>query len=365
MNFGSNFSFGKTIKDVPGMVKANRFIILSEITSNTIPNILDMFFGLFPGGTDYLLDNSKKTRVMVINNSEVYGTYYGYNDSRTRNVFIHHGMADCKLNEINGETPIIFTDVDWNVISDNPDAVMIGKKNGRTYSEVGEVNVSYDQNICNTLFRRGKESKEILVPSPEYYDEKDMVLIGDCEENYYEKVNDNKEKMYYMPEDKYIETLYSLKLNDLIDSHTKICKLNIRVENLASNLNLDLSQFDNIINEMCSSAKYALEKSGFSSGEIILDGKSGYNISKLKSYMNLSKFEQYTDYLVLCSEIDRINDIFIDDLSNHKISAIMTISHANINIRFIDKLFDIPDRLTTTDTNVLDLSNMLKEQQPY
>ena len=173
LSFGSS-TFGKTLKDVPGFTKAQRFIILSEISSNTIPNILDMFFGLFPGGTDYLLDNSQRTRVMVINTSEVYGSYQGISDTRTRNVFIHHGMAQCKLNEIQGDTPIIFTDVDWNVISDCPDEIMLGKKNGRRYSEIGEVNVSYDNTISgDTIFRQGNRSTEILIPSPEFYEEKE------------------------------------------------------------------------------------------------------------------------------------------------------------------------------------------------
>jgi hypothetical protein len=361
LNFGSSLThFGKTTSDIPGFAKTNRFIILSEITSSTIPNILDMFFGLFPGGTDYLLDNTKKTRVMVINNSEVYGTYYGLSDTRTRNVFIHHGFANCKLNEIQGDTPILFTDVDWNVISDIPDAIMCGKKNGRKYDEVGEVNVSYDINMFgNTLFRQGKESKEIMIPSPEYYDEKDMVLIGDKEENYLNFITDNKENMYYMPEDKYINTLYSLKLNDLIDPNTRVCKLNINVENLSKHVERDSQFLDNFISELCANAKYALEKYGFSSGEIIYDGRNGYNVSRLKTYMNLSKIEQHINYMCVCGEIDRLNEALMDDLN--AISIIMTISYANVNVRIIDKTAIIGNDVnTTSDSNVLELSNMLK-----
>lgn len=361
LDFGTRGTFGKTVRDIPGFTKAQRFIILSEVTSNTIPNILDLVFGLFPGGTDYVLDNSKRTRVMVINTSEVYGSYHGISDTRTRNVYIHHGMAQCSLNEVNGETPILFTDVDWNVISDNPDSIMCGKRNGKKYNEVGEVNVSYDNNISGgTIYRTGvSKSSEILVPSPEFYDEKDMVLISDREENYYTKVLDNKENMYFMPEDKYIDTLYTLRLNDLIDSNTKICKLNIKIENL-STIKTNRDVLENYLSEVCSNVKYALEKYGFSSGEIIFDGKNGYNISRIKSYLDLSKIEQYTDYMCLCGEIDNINEILVDDLNDY--SIIMTLNHANVNIRIIDKvkIFNTNPDLNTTDTNVLELANMLK-----
>lgn len=360
LDFGTRSSFGKTVSDIPGFTKARRFIILSEVTSNSIPNILDLVFGLFPGGTDYVLDNSKRTRVMVINTSEVYGSYHGVTDTRTRNVYIHHGMAQCHMNEINGDTPVIFTDVDWNVISDNPDSIMCGKRNGKKYNEIGEVNVSYDNNISGgTIYRTGvSKSSEILIPSPEFYDEKDMVLIADKEENYYDQVLETKENMYFMPEDEYINSLYTLKLNDLIDQNTKICKLNIKIENL-STINVNKEVLENYLSEICATTKYSLEKFGFSSGEIIYDGKNGYNVSRVKSYLNLSKVEQYTDYVCLCGEIDSINESLVDDLQD--CSIIMTLNHANVNVRIIDKvkLFDKHSE-DTSDSNVLELSNLLK-----
>lgn len=366
LNFGSQMSsFGKTVRDIEGFARAQRFIILSEVSSKSIPNILDMFFGLFPGGTDYVIGDASRTRVMVINTSEVYGTYYGLRDSRTRNVFIHHGMCHCKLNEIQGDTPVIFTDVDWNVISDCPDAIMIGKKNGSKYSGIGEVNVSYDNMMSgDTLFRQNNlSSKEILIPSPEFYEEKDMVLISDKDESYYQQILDSKENMYVMNEDEYAKSLYTLKLNDLIDSNTKICKLNIKVENLSS-INTSNVYFEDFISEVCARAKYALEKYGFSGGEFILDGKNGYNINNLKSYLSLSNIEKCTDYMCLCGEVDQINESLVDDLV--ECSCIMTISHANVNIKLIDKYQILPKNgQTMTDSNVLELSNILKSDMRY
>ena len=49
--FGTGSYNGHSVKDLPGFYKANRFIVLTSVTSNTIPNILDMVFNLLPGGT--------------------------------------------------------------------------------------------------------------------------------------------------------------------------------------------------------------------------------------------------------------------------------------------------------------------------
>ena len=36
--------FGSSVKDVDGFKSYNRFIVLSSVTSTTIPNILEMLF---------------------------------------------------------------------------------------------------------------------------------------------------------------------------------------------------------------------------------------------------------------------------------------------------------------------------------
>lgn len=359
-------TFGKTIKDVGGFTKANRFIILSEIHSSTIPNILDMFFGLLPS-TDVISPESKKTRVMVINNSEVYGSYYGLRDTRTRNVFMHYGMADTSLNNIQGDTPILFTDVDWNVLIDCPEAAMRGRQNGMVYSDLREVHVSYDDIAFNndSLYREGcKNSKKILIPSPEFYEEKDMVVLGQHDESYIDQINENKENIYAMPEEKYIDSLYSLTLNDLIDQNTRVYKLNITVENLKTNLTdvkcASIGE-DNFISELCSEIKYTLEKSGFSGAEIILDGKNGFNLRDVKTSLNLTPFEQKLNMRTVCYELSSINERLIDDLLDS--SIIMTISYSNIHVKIIDKMMLIgptSNRIDSTDTNVLELSSFLK-----
>ena len=365
--FGTNGStFGKTLKDLGGYARANRWIILSEVSSKTIPNILDMFFSLFPT-TDVIPQESKKTRVMVINNSEVYGTYYGLNDSRTRNVFIHYGMADCPLNAIQGDTPITFTDVDWNVLIDCPDAAMRGRKNGLVYSSLREVHVSYDDVAFNneSLYREGaKTSKPILIPSPEFYEEKDMVLIGQHDESYIDKINDSKENMYTMPENKFVDNLYKLTLNDLIDQQTRVYKLNITVENLRNRvINMNAEMSDNFISELCSEIKYDLEQNGFSGAEVIFDGKNGFNLKDIKSSLNLSLLEQQMNFRSMMYELSQINERLIDDLTD--CSIIMTISYSNIHVKIIDKLMLLDDKetgmISSTDTNVLELSSVLKD----
>jgi hypothetical protein len=362
LNFGSGRNtFGMTTSDVPGMYRLNRFIIISEISSKTIPNILDIFFGLLPGVSEMVEGYSKKTRVIVINSSEVYGTYYGLRNSRTRNVYIHHGMADCSANEIQGDTPIFFSDVDWNVIVDKPDEA----RNNTKISSVGEVNLSYDSEVSgDNLFRPNTGSKKILIPTPLFYDEKDMVIVGNCEEDYMTQILDTKESIWASPENTVKDKMYTATLNDLIDSNTKIFKLNINVENLSSFGNNSTSydrryeNFDTFIEELCAQAKFSLEKWGFSSGEIIFSGKNGYNVSNLKSYMNLSDIEKRMNYLSLCYDLDSLNEesVYRDDID---ISVIMTLNYSNIHVKIIDR-WQTGDRLTT-DSNVLGLSQLLKE----
>lgn len=362
LNFGSGRNtFGMTTSDVPGMYRLNRFIIISEISSKTIPNILDIFFGLLPGVSEMVEGYSKKTRVIVINSSEVYGTYYGLRNSRTRNVYIHHGMADCSANEIQGDTPIFFSDVDWNVIVDKPDEA----RNDTKISSVGEVNLSYDSEVSgDNLFRPNSGSKKILIPTPLFYDEKDMVIVGNCEEDYMTQILDTKESIWASPENTVKDKMYTATLNDLIDSNTKIFKLNINVENLSSfgknstSYDRRYENFDTFIEELCAQAKFSLEKWGFSSGEIIFSGKNGYNVSKLKSYMNLSDIEKRMNYLSLCYDLDSLNEesVYRDDID---ISVIMTLNYSNIHVKIIDR-WQTNDRLTT-DSNVLGLSQLLKE----
>ena len=362
LNFGSGRNtFGMTTSDVPGMYRLNRFIIISEISSKTIPNILDIFFGLLPGVTEMVEGYSKKTRVIVINSSEVYGTYYGLRNSRTRNVYIHHGMADCSANEIQGDTPIFFSDVDWNVIVDKPDEAV----NSTKLSSIGEVNLSYDSEVSgDNLFRPNTGSKKIMIPTPMFYDEKDMVIVGNCEEDYMTHILDTKESIWASPENTVKDKMYTATLNDLIDSNTKIFKLNINVENLSSfgknstTYDHRYESFDTFIEELCAQAKFSLEKWGFSSGEIIFSGKNGYNVSNLKSYMNLSDIEKQMNYISLCYDLDNLNEesVYRDDAN---ISVIMTLNYSNIHVKIIDR-WQTNDKLTT-DSNVLGLSQLLKE----
>lgn len=359
LNFGTNKNMiGKTVSDIPGFANAHRFIILSEIRSNNIPNILDMFFGLFPGGSDFIPYGSKYTRVMVINQSEVYGTYYGLKDTRTRNVFIHYGMAKCSLNEIQGETPLIFTDVDWGIMEDCPDAIMCGKKNGRIYDEITEVNVSYETRNDGEVFRK-ESGKQILIPTPQYYEEKDMVLIGNIEDSYYDSVMRSKESLYTITESKFYERLYKTTLNELMDSHTVVYKLNITVDNLSGRIALDDTSFNDLISDIAANVKYYIEKYGFSSCEVIFAGSKGFNISNIKSYMNMSNMEKRMNFIFLVGDLKSINDDQLtEDLDAYDCTISLIFNYSNVSVRIVDRVPDIG--IVKTDTNVLELSNKLK-----
>ena len=271
-------------------------------------------------------------------------------------------MADCSAKEIQGDTPIFFSDVDWNVIVDKPDEARDSTK----ISSVGEVNLSYDSEVSgDNLFRPNSGSKKIMIPTPLFYDEKDMVMVGNCEEDYMSQILDTKESIWASPENTIKDKMYSTTLNELIDANTKIFRLNINLENLSligakfNSNDFRCEDFDTFIEELSAQAKFCLEKWGFSSGEIIFSGKDGYNVTNLKSYMNLSDIEKRMNYMSLCYDLDSLNEESLYN-DNMNISVIMRLDYSNIHVKIIDRM-EMLDGLTTSDSNVLGLSQLLKE----
>ena len=382
LGFG-NSNFGalanKSVKGLDGFYRYNRFIVLSEVTSDTIPNILDIIFEATSGGAIDSIFGSQKTKVTVINNSEVYGSYiHGIKDTRTRSVYIHHGIADCNVNEVRGDTIIKFTDVDYNVIADKPS---IAEQND--INSLGEVQLSYDTAYTSgEIVRDVKHYDTIMVPSPEFYDETDMVLLAGREEDYNDTLLSNRERIYIDDQLTFGDKLYRLTLNDLIDEHTKVMKLNIKIDNLSTRKGFvpleftscagafeptcNLSDFNNLIHDMVCNCKYAMEKNGFSNAEIIFNGSNGYNITNLKSYLNLNKVERRLNFEMLCGEIDRINEVIFGeedpDLSN-QLSILVRVDYSNVKVIIVDfyPQFSNPGMVNKTDSDVKELGNTLKQ----
>jgi hypothetical protein len=361
----SSPKFGSSVKDVDGFTSYNRFIVLSSVTSNTIPNILDLLFNLSPFGTNHFDPSVKKTRVLVINTSEVYGSIHGIRDTRNRNVFVHHGIADCDIDQIDGDTPITFTDIDWNVIVDKPDEIM----SGPSYKGLTQVQLSYDVTSRGyEINRESTKNRNILIPSPEYYDEKDMIMLGGIDESYGEDLFNMMENQYDMNTNDYIKALHKSTLNQLMDDHTKVYKLNIQIENLSSkitNSSRETEHLNEVIAEICSQLKYGLEHSGYSNAEIILNGKNGYNVTfeKLRSYLKLSPIEIRTNFMLLCGEVDRVNEQYMCDQDYY--SLLINIDHTNVKVCIVDlvpnmNLFAVDK----TDSDVKNLSDRLKFDNP-
>lgn len=389
LGFG-NSNFGvlanKSVKGLDGFYRYNRFIVLSEVTSDTIPNILDIIFEVSSGGAiDSILGNNQKTKVTVINNSEVYGSYiYGISDTRTRSVYIHHGIADCNINCVRGDTLIKFTDVDYNVIADKPSVVSKGGVDA-----LGEVQLSYDSAYTGGVITRDvKRYDTIMVPSPEFYDETDMVLLSGREEDYSNTLESNRERIYV--DDSWVlsDRLYKLTLNDLIDEHTKVMKLNIKIDNLSSRKGFspyhnssgtnpfvetseftELTEFNNLIHDTVCNCKYAMEKNGFSNAEIIFNGMNGYNITNLKSYLNLNKIERHLNFEMLCGEIDKLNEFLFDDYNkdlSNQLSIMVRVDYSNVKVIIVDFYPELSpiNTINKTDTDVKELGDALKQCVP-
>ena len=75
--------------------------------------------------------------------------------------------------------------------------------------------------------------------------------------------------------------------------------------------------------------------------------------------MNLSDIEKRMNYMSLCYDLDSLNEesLYSDDIN---ISVIMTLDYSNIHVKIIDRV-EMLDGLTTSDSNVLGLSQLLKE----
>lgn len=347
----------KSVNDLKGFRSHNRFIILSEVRSNSIPDIIDLIFNLEPG-TSFLDSDVKKTKVMVINTSEVYGDAHGRCDTRTRNVYMHYGYADCSVDAITGDTVLTFTDMDWNVIADKPYCT------NRQYAldAIGsDINVSYDQNSTGGgIYRDTNSYNEILKPSPEFYDEKDMLLLGDKEEDYNETLIENKSNYYYESFDSYYNNLYRLKLNDLIDDKTRIFKMVISIENLsAMNSNYINDNLNDMVTEIACELKYSMEVCGFSGGEIDIGGQNvGFNFHNLKSYLRMEKEERYFHTTLFVQRLSEIASSYTD----LPIVLMFNMRTDNVNVRIIDDL-----RLNSngSDSDVKNLSSKLKSDSMF
>lgn len=348
----------KSVGDLKGFRSYNRFIILSEVRSNSIPDIIDLIFNLEPG-TSFLDSDTKKTKVMVINTSEVYGDAHGRCDTRTRNVYMHYGYADCSVEAVTGDTILTFTDMDWNVIADKPYCT----SHQYAMDAIGsDVNVSYDQNSTGGgIYRDTNTYNEILKPSPEFYDEKDMLLLGDKEEDYNETLVENKSNYFYESFDSYYNNLYRLKLNDLIDDHTKIFKMVISIENLSSlsnnYINDDLNE---MVTEIACELKYSMEISGFSGGEIDIGGNNvGFNFHNLKSYIRMEKEERYFHTTLFVQRLSEIASSY-EDLP---IILMFNMRTDNVNVRIIDDFR--ANKSNGSDTDVKNLSEKLKTDSMF
>lgn len=354
-------NFGKTTKDVDGFCRYQRFIVLSEIKSDTIPNILDMVFNLFSDGIDMIPSDAKKTRVLVINNSIVLGDIHGTKDTRTRSVYIHHGIADCSVDSIRGDTPIKFIDMDYNVIADKPWEV---ERNGQR--ALSDIKLSYDsQTFGGVLYRDTDKYTKIITPTPEFYDEKDMIVLSGNDEDYYTRVNENKENVYFTNKTTYENNLYTSCLNNLIDDHTKVLKVNIKIDNMTSSRNIqnidEIESYNTFIEDVCAQIKYAMEICGFSSGELILDGEKGYNITDLKTYLDLNIIEKRINYQMLCGYIDELNYTVFGD-SKHDYSLLIRVDYSNIRVMMVDYIPRENPGINKTDSDVHELSNNLINQ---
>lgn len=343
------------VKDLQGFAKFNRYIVLSEISSDSIPDIIDMIFNILPCGLGSVLNNTtKKTSVTVINTSEVYGDIHGTLNTRTRNAMIHYGFADTSMDHINGETVITFTDMDWNIIVDKPHDNVPKEAMGL----LNEVRVSYDIGSSGGIVQRDNMlSNRIILPDPLHYDEKDQVLLSGSDENYFDSLSENSEDYKFVNPDNYVKNLFRCQMEDLVDSKTVIAKLNIKIENLTTTVKSfeEVDEFNQMITEIVAEGKYNLEICGFSGCELILGGDRGFTLSKMSTHLSLSKEELNVIKHLLLGRMEDLNELLI----NEPFEMIATYSYSNVNVKLFDKVKIIGENSSDTSNNTRQLGEVL------
>ena len=192
-----------------------------------------------------------------------------------------------------------------------------------------------------------------------------MIVLSGNDEDYYTRVNENKENVYFTNKATYENNLYTSCLNNLIDDHTKVLKVNIKIDNMTSSRNIqdidDIESYNTFIEDICAQIKYAMEICGFSSGELILDGDKGYNITNLRTYLDLNIIEKRINYQMLCGYIDELNYMVFGD-SKHDFSLLIRVDYSNIRVMMVDYIPRENPGINKTDSDVHELSNNLINQ---
>ena len=328
----SKGGFASTSDDIEGFKFKNRVIVLSEISSSTIPDIMDLVFNLLPGGSGSFVSGlERKTKVVVINNSEVYGDFRGTKNTRTRNAIIHYGFSDVPIDQINMESPITFTNLDYNIICDKPwDA-----ESNPTAFALQEVQVSYDERSTGGLiYRDTKSYNPILIPDPIHYDEKDQVLLTDNDQDsYYDNMKINIMENKFDNPSHYLSQLFTCTLGDLYDKHTKIFKLNIKIDRLTHCQIIDgVDDFNDWVQDVVSQGKYILETCGFSGCELILGGENGFNVDRLITHMDLTKDEICIVRHLLIERLSELNDVVADECRGLGIKIIVRYAYSDVKV---------------------------------
>lgn len=353
ISLGSNaLSSFNTIKDIKGFNFCKRYIILSEIHSNTIPDIMDMVFNILPG-CSFINNETEKTKVMVINVSNVTGDVHGNKLNRTRNVYMHHGFINEKISKIDRDSVVYFTDLDWNIISDKDTGV------NKSVNDLTKIMTSYDYTFTNSILVRDTQTYvDILTPPPIYYEEKDMILLSHGNEmNYIDEISNNKESVYYGEQ---TPNYYECTMYDLIDQNTSVLKLNVDIE--YTNVKIKDYSLDELIGDIVTELKYLAESNGYSRMNVIMAGENGFNIDELRTYLFLDELEQKISYHIILEELSNLNTVISNDI--YGISLFISIDYCNIKVRVIktDEILNTINNDLKTDKCVNLVSDRIKDE---
>lgn len=362
-------SFGpKNIEDLSDvLVNKARFIIISDIKSNSIPDLYNLIFNIM-SGNGFGNDGYEKSKISVINVSESRGSIHNKRD-RLRSVIVHTGTCDCSPEEINLDSVISFEQVDYNAFS-------TGIGNGGRSDLIDGVLVSYDKR--QPLIRASSSNADIIIPTPNYYEEYDQIKLSGDETNHVEVCDGLSYYSSIRNAEMWDNNIFRIKIRDLIDNYTKIRKIIFNIEKIGFGINggepivtnaVNTGESDLIHNYACE-LKYILETSCFSSATIFLSIR-GFKIMNIKSYMSLSTEEASLNFTNLNFQVDMLNSRFKEEFFG--IEMITNIRHDKVSVKIYPVVNNsylisdegdgrtdyLTDEMSTTITSSLDQDKIL------
>ena len=328
LNFNlSNMSKNYDIRNDDQFHNYRRIININSIKTTTMKNnpIYNIFHTLIDVPPTF---DTEFTSITVRNQSVVKGSIHTKNGSIIKqNDYVHHGIIYDRIENINADSIVEFSDLNYSVFVDENVITKPGA-NLKSCELFRSSNMNYFNSELTPVKVDGRES---IIPDPLHYDEIDQIKGTDVELNYVDTVTDLNVNG--------IRNTFKTTLGKLIDQNTVVFKKTIFVENLEifdeeiSNHSSFVGIFGqtsyvtDITAEICD----AMERTQFASGTFIFNGEGDtFNVTELTRQFVEDDSQYISNYKSLMEEMSGLNNI----LPNTTTIYVTIIDSSSIYVKF-------------------------------